>query len=144
MKHKMNAPKLVLISSLLFILAQGVSSQLECHSCQGGYKTSCGTANALGTTELCEGADAQCYEAIKYFQRGAIKYVERRCWVPDKKSKTKDYCSSFNNPNGQLIYCKTCRTNSCNTHPYGTCGLKDSRPSPSNFTDFHYVGSQKE
>ncbi|KAK9891611.1 hypothetical protein WA026_015575 [Henosepilachna vigintioctopunctata] len=123
---------------VLYFVRSGVS-QLECSSCQGGYTTNCGRASSLGDNEKCEGNNAQCYESIKYFQRGVIKYVERRCWVPDKSSKTTNYCSSFNNPNGQLIYCRTCRTSNCNTHPYGTCGLKDPNP-PSNFTDFHYVG----
>ncbi|XP_044748378.1 uncharacterized protein LOC123309360 [Coccinella septempunctata] len=139
----MNNSGSLFISTFLLVLTQEVLSQFDCYSCQGGYTTSCGSVNALGATEKCEGPDAQCYESIKYFQRGVIRYVERRCWVPDKKSKTKDYCSSFNNPNGQLIYCKTCKTSNCNTHPYGTCGLKDPNPN-SNFTDFHYVGFATE
>ncbi|KAL3266126.1 hypothetical protein HHI36_010312 [Cryptolaemus montrouzieri] len=134
-------PNIYCYFAILICVSRKALSQLECFSCQGGFSTACADLTQLGSSELCEGNNAQCYESIKHFQRGAIRLVERRCWVPDNKSRTKDYCTSFNNPNGKLIHCKTCRTNNCNTHKVGTCGMVDSLKGLQ-YTDYHYVGNQ--
>ncbi|XP_049817031.1 uncharacterized protein LOC126264231 [Aethina tumida] len=88
----------------------------NCYSCQGGFKTRCAVIIDAGMWIYCRGKNAQCYESIEYYQGDVIKYVHRHCWVPPPGSNTTNYCDAWNNPNGQQIYCRSCRTNLCNTH----------------------------
>ncbi|XP_018565837.1 uncharacterized protein LOC108906881 isoform X1 [Anoplophora glabripennis] len=87
----------------------------RCYSCQGGPLTNCAEASAIGVYEDCAGRNAQCYEALVAYQRGALTLVQRRCWQPPKGSNDTNFCDSFDNPVGELGKCITCTTDLCNT-----------------------------
>ncbi|KAL3266127.1 hypothetical protein HHI36_010313 [Cryptolaemus montrouzieri] len=133
--------KLFFCFVIFICVSQKGLSQLQCYFCQGGLATPCAKVTQLGYSRPCIGNNAQCYEAIKHFQKSAIKLVERRCWVPKNNSRTTDYCTSFIKPNAKLVSCNTCRTDNCNTHRLGTYGLMDSLKGLNN-TDYHFVGEQ--
>ncbi|XP_049826525.1 uncharacterized protein LOC109608738 isoform X2 [Aethina tumida] len=90
----------------------------NCYSCQGGFTTPCALILPAGVWEYCTGKNAQCFESIEFFQGSAIKYVERRCWVPPAGSNQTDYCKSWNNPNGEQIYCRSCKGDKCNGNKF--------------------------
>ncbi|KAJ8954177.1 hypothetical protein NQ318_005772 [Aromia moschata] len=113
----MTAPVYLLVFALAFISDKGYA-QLKCYSCEGGPLTGCAKVSQLGITEDCVGKNAQCYEAYIDYQNGVMPMIQRRCWTTSANSDATDFCKSFNNPNGKLRECRTCKRDNCNTDIY--------------------------